>query len=48
MAELKGPFGDAVIDVPDELVDRYKAAGYTEAKSTSRSTKRTSSKSDDK
>lgn len=33
MAELSSPFGGAVIDVPDELVDRYVAGGWTKSES---------------
>ena len=32
MARLVSPNSTAVIDVPDELVERYTAAGYTAEK----------------
>jgi hypothetical protein len=45
MADLKQPYGEGVVTVPDELVDRYKAAGYVEVKATRSTTKRAASKS---
>ncbi|SFK31609.1 hypothetical protein [Cellulomonas sp. KH9] len=30
MATLKSPFDGGVVDVPDELADRYTAAGWLE------------------
>jgi len=30
MATLKSPYGKAVIEVPDELVERYTAAGWVD------------------
>ena len=32
MAALKSPFDGGVIDVPDDLTDRYTAAGWVEDK----------------
>jgi len=34
--DLNPPNSDAVVSVPDEAVDAYKAAGFTEAKRTTR------------
>jgi hypothetical protein len=49
MAAMNPPHSGAVVDVPDDLVDRYSQAGWTKVSASSSTTKKaTTSKSSSK
>ncbi len=47
MAELSSPYDGAVIDVSDDLVDRYTAAGWVKGESDKPTRRRRATESDE-